>query len=255
MQTISAKPFAVGQELKVRARSTAVSAVRSPVVVRASQDQESAVARRGVLAGVAGSIALLSGVRPSEAAFGEAARVFGSKATNSTGFVPYSGEGFALLLPSKYNPSKEKEFPGTQLRYEDNGDAVNSIAVMVRSTTKNSIEEYGTPDKFLDENKNLLGAQVFKGESRSEGGFAPNKVSVASLLDVQQAKDKKGKTYYKYEILTRTADGDEGGRHQLITAAVGNGNLYILKVQVGDKRWFKGADAGAKGTWNSFVVA
>ena len=53
--------------------------------------------------------------------------------------------------------------------------------------------------------------------------------------------------YYKYEILTRTADGDEGGRHQLISAAVGNGNLYILKVQIGDKRWFKGANAGAKG--------
>ncbi len=26
------------------------------------------------------------------------------------------------------------------------------------------------------------------------------------------------------------ADGDEGGRHQLITAAIGNGVLYILKV-------------------------
>ena len=51
------------------------------------------------------------------------------------------------------------------------------------------------------------------------------------------------------------ADGDEGGRHQLITAAVGNGNLYILKIQIGDKRWFKGADQGAKGAWNSFVVA
>lgn len=40
---------------------------------------------------------------------------------------------------------------------------MNSIAVIVRSTTKNSIEEFGTPDKFLDENKNLLGAQVFRG--------------------------------------------------------------------------------------------
>jgi len=39
MQTLSAKPF-VGQELKIRARSTAVSAMRSPVVVRASQDQD-----------------------------------------------------------------------------------------------------------------------------------------------------------------------------------------------------------------------
>ena len=45
------------------------------------------------------------------------------------------------------------------------------------------------------------------GETRSEGGFAENKVSVASLLDVQEAKDQKGKTYYKYEILTRTGPG------------------------------------------------
>jgi photosystem II oxygen-evolving enhancer protein 2/Niemann-Pick C1 protein len=127
-------------------------------------------------------------------------------------------------------------------RYEDNGDAVNNIAVMVRSTTKNSIEEFGSPDKFLDENKYLLGKQVFvgagsdtlpykytchapgarplhhnlvikykklpvdfllqlttgalpiSGETISEGGFQKDKVSVASLLDVQQAKDKKGKT-------------------------------------------------------------
>ncbi len=42
-------------------------------------------------------------------------------------FVPYSGEGFALLLPSKYNPSKEKEYPGEILRYEDNGDAVRLL--------------------------------------------------------------------------------------------------------------------------------
>lgn len=35
-----------------------------------------------------------------------------------TGFVPYAGEGYALLIPSKWNPSKEKDFPGTQLRCE-----------------------------------------------------------------------------------------------------------------------------------------
>ena len=47
----------------------------------------------------------------------------------------------------------------------------------------------------------------------------------------------------RYEILTRTADGNEGGRHQLLTATVGGGNLYICKVQIGDKRWFKGESA------------
>lgn len=45
---------------------------------------------------------------------------------------------------------------------------------------------------------------VVVGLSRSEGGFKENKVSSASVLDVQAANDKKGKPYYKYEILTRT---------------------------------------------------
>lgn len=58
----------------------------------------------------------------------------------------------------------------------------------------------------------------------------------------------------QYEILARTADGDEGGRHQLIAATVSNGNLYLIKVQVGDKRWFKGAKKEAIGAWNSFTV-
>jgi photosystem II oxygen-evolving enhancer protein 2 len=53
----------------------------------------------------------------------------------------------------------------------------------------------------------------------------------------------------------RAADGDEGGRHQLISAAVSNGKLYILKVQIGDKRWFKGAKNDAIGALNSFTVA
>jgi hypothetical protein len=51
------------------------------------------------------------------------------------------------------------------------------------------------------------------------------------------------------------ADGDEGGRHQLIKAAVNNGYLYIIKIQIGDKRWFKGAKVEATGAAESFTVA
>lgn len=58
-----------------------------------------------------------------------------------------------------------------------------------------------------------------------------------------------------HNLLTAAADGNEGGRHHLITAAVGNGNLYVMKVQIGDKRWFKGARKDAEGAWNSFTVA
>ena len=39
-----------------------------------------------------------------------------SRAVSAPGFIPYSGEGFALLLPARWNPSKEKDFPGTQQR-------------------------------------------------------------------------------------------------------------------------------------------
>ena len=35
------------------------------------------------------------------------------------------------------------------------------------------------------------------GPTLSEGGFAPNKTAAASVLDVQEATDKKGKKYYK----------------------------------------------------------
>lgn len=45
------------------------------------------------------------------------------------------------------------------------------------------------------------------GETQSEGGFKAGKVSSAALLDVQEATDKSGKPYYKFEILTRTGSG------------------------------------------------
>lgn len=32
------------------------------------------------------------------------------------GFVPYAGDGYAMLLPGKWNPSKEREFAGMDVR-------------------------------------------------------------------------------------------------------------------------------------------
>lgn len=64
-----------------------------------------------------------------------------------------------------------------------------------------------------------------------------------------------GKQYYSLTVLTRTADGDEGGKHQLIAATVKDGKLYICKAQAGDKRWFKGARRFVESTASSFSVA
>ena len=58
--------------------------------------------------------AVTTSVKSALAAYGDSANVFGSK-TNASGFLPYAGDGYALLIPSKYNPSQEKEFPGVDL--------------------------------------------------------------------------------------------------------------------------------------------
>lgn len=228
---------------------------RSCVVVRAQAKPEAADVSRRAAIGMMAGVAALAGVSaPSQAGYGDAANVFG-KVTNKSGFVSYAGEGFSLLLPSKWNPSKEKDFPNVILRYEDNFDAVNNIVIISQPSDKGSIDGYGAPEKFLEQFNYLFGKQAFAGSTLSEGGFAPDRVSAVSLLDVTEESDKKGKKFYKYELLTRTADGDEGGRHQLVGATVSGGKLWLVKVQIGDKRWFKGAKKEALGAFNSFAVA
>lgn len=56
------------------------------------------------------------------------ANVFGKPKTN-TDFLPVSGEGFRILVPAKWNPSKEVEFPGQVLMYEDNFDTPSAMLV------------------------------------------------------------------------------------------------------------------------------
>lgn len=89
---------------------------------------------------------------------------------------------------------------------------------------------------------------------RVQGGFDPNAVSTGNILESDQY-DVDGKTYFFVNVLTRTADGDEGGRHQLVVGSVSDGKLYIVKAQAGDKRWFKGAKKFVEGTAKSFLVA
>lgn len=52
-------------------------------------------------------------------------------------------------------------------------------------------------------------ADCYVGQTRSEGGFKPNKVSAVSVLDYG-SQEKDGKTYYTFELLSRT-----GGIHHI----------------------------------------
>ncbi|VAH30714.1 unnamed protein product [Triticum turgidum subsp. durum] len=194
----------------------------------AASDAAVVTSRRAALSLLAGAAAIAVKVSPAAAAYGEAANVFG-KAKKNTDFVAYSGEGFKLMIPAKWNPSKEREFPGQVLRYEDNFDATSNLSVIINPTTKKTITDY-------------------------EGGFESDAVATANVLE-SSAPVVDGKQYYSITVLTRTADGDEGGKHQLITATVADGKLYVCKAQAGDKRWFKGAKKFVENAAGSFSVA
>ncbi|XP_077244594.1 oxygen-evolving enhancer protein 2, chloroplastic-like [Tasmannia lanceolata] len=220
-----------------------------------SHDEEgnAAVSRRLALTVLIGAAAIGTKVSPADAAYGEAANVFGKPKTN-TEFIPYSGDGFKISIPSKWNPSKEVEYPGQVLRYEDNVDSATNLAVMVIPTAKKSITDYGPPEEFLSQVDYLLGKQAYSGKTDSEGGFDSGAVATANILEASTPVIG-GKQYYSVSVLTRTADGTEGGKHQLITATVSDGKLYICKAQAGDKRWFKGARKFVESTASSFNVA
>lgn len=217
------------------------------------EEDNGVVSRRLALTVLIGAAALGSKVAPADAAYGESANIFGKPKTD-TDFLPYNGDGFKLSIPSKWNPSKEREFPGQVLRYEDNFDATSNISVMVIPTDKKSITDYGSPEEFLSKVDFLLGKQSSLFATASEGGFDPNTVATANILETSTPVIG-GKQYFFLSVLTRTADGDEGGKHQLITATVKDGKLYICKAQAGDKRWFKGARKFVESAASSFSVA
>ncbi|VAH30707.1 unnamed protein product [Triticum turgidum subsp. durum] len=134
----------------------------------AASDAAVVTSRRAALSLLAGAAAIAVKVSPAAAAYGEAANVFG-KAKKNTDFVAYSGEGFKLMIPAKWNPSKEREFPGQVLRYEDNFDATSNLSVIINPTTKKTITDYGSPEEFLSQVGFLLGQQSYGGKTDSEG--------------------------------------------------------------------------------------
>lgn len=127
--------------------------------------------------------------------------------------------------------------------------------VIVKSAEKGSIEEYGDLKTFLPKVSYLLGQQSYEGATDSEGGFKSGRVAAGSILDQDVITDSKGKSYYYYHILTRTADGEGGGRHHLLVSTVSGDKLYTFQIQALDKQWFKGFDRVMEGCAKSFTVA
>ncbi|CAA0837075.1 Oxygen-evolving enhancer protein 2-1-chloroplastic [Striga hermonthica] len=245
---------------RTASNSRQVPSLKPGVLVCRAQKQAEAqesdggvVSRRLALTVLIGAAAASSKVSPADAAYGESANIFGKPKTN-TDFKVYNGDGFKVAVPSKWNPSTEVEFPGQVLRYEDNFDATSNLSVTITPTDKKSITDYGSPEDFLSKVDYLLGKQAYFGKTDAEGGFDSGAVATANILEASTPV-VGGTQYYFLSVLTRTADGDEGGKHQLISATVKDGKLYICKAQAGDKRWFKGARKFVENAASSFSVA
>lgn len=239
--------------LQFSAQSTLgkVAERRTCVVARAEKQE---VNRRTALS-LAG-LALLSASQPSEAkrVADIDLPVFGKDNKTVLKFIPYEGKGFELQIPAEWEPSKEVETDGQLLRYEDHFDAVTNLVIYKIPTSKGSITDYSLEGFLGEQSRKLFGVQAFSGATDAEGGFKSGKVSAVSLMETDQGQMKNGKPYYFYEVLCRTADGDEGGRHSYIKATIKDGSLVVIKCQAGDKRWIRGQRKNCLSAVQSFQL-
>mmetsp|Transcript_36689 Transcript_36689/g.44375 ORF Transcript_36689/g.44375 Transcript_36689/m.44375 type:complete len:279 (+) Transcript_36689:123-959(+) len=225
---------------------------------QASEHPHDVISRRDTLVlSVGAAVAsMLTAPQRAEAAYGEGARVFATTKSD-TDFRQVEGNGYTVLAPSKWNPNKSL-VEGSDVRFADNmrDDGANMDVIVKNQAKGSSIQAIASLEDFLSEVTYLLGTSAsFDGETQSEGGFDANSIATGALLESEQRTDRNGRVYYTYHILTRTADGEGGGRHHLFSSTVANGKLYTLQAQALDKQWFKGSEKVLRKVMDSFTVA
>lgn len=116
-----------------------------------------------------GGLAAMVSAKPAFAAYGDPARVFGSKDVPDKQTI--EGRGFKLDVPSNWVPSDLKEADNQVLRYEDSANISSSVVVLKEPTSKSSIDQAGDPDAYLRSISSLLGKSSFTRPTDAEGGF------------------------------------------------------------------------------------
>ena len=171
-------------------------------------------------------------------------------------FIPVVEAGeYAAQIPAQYAGTPERDLPGMVAKFTRGyGESVS--IVQLGGKGKRSVSDYGSLDDFVGkELENVFGQQVSKvtGNAKVGDNFSDSR---AFILDAAEFTDADGTLYYRYEILTQTADGDEGGKRNYVSAAVGptSGKLYALIFQQSEKKWVKEFGKTAKATWEAFRV-
>jgi len=186
---------------------------------------------------------------------GEAARVFApSKEKKETDFQVYYGSGYTINLPMRgFNPSPPGMlglYPSIDVMWQDYQTTdIAQVSVQVIDSG-NKVELGDMPYLFgkdvWDCSNNQCNERYLE-----EQGFTTGS-SVGSLMK-SESTSVDGVTYKVYDVLTRYADGGEGGRWHLIKAASKDGKTYVMQFLGGEKHWTRNKSI-AESTRDSFKI-
>ena len=127
-------------------------------------------------------------------------------------------EGYEFLYPVGW---QEISVDGQQAGYKDIIEPLESAALNVYPTQRESVREIGTRDVVA---KTLVGKAL----------TAPG--AQGKVLATSERTDKDGHLYYQFEFVTRTKSYE---RHALTVVTVTQGKFYTLTTGSSEKRWNK----------------
>jgi len=127
-------------------------------------------------------------------------------------------EGYEFLYPVGW---QEIQVDGQQAVYKDIIEPLESVALNVYPTQRESVRDIGTPDEVA---KTLVGKAL----------TAPG--AQGKVLATSERTDKDGHLYYQFEFVTKTKSYE---RHALTVVTVTQGKFYTLTTGSSEKRWNK----------------
>ena len=173
--------------------------------------EKTTVGRRDLAAKTLAAMALTA--TPTIGAFaGPALALSGMNAVKDT------REGYEFLYPVGW---QEIQVDGQAAVYKDIIEPLESVALNVYPTQRESVRDIGTADEV---------ANTLVGKALTAPG------AQAKVLATSERTDKDGHLYYQFEFVTKTQSYE---RHALTVVTVTQGKFYTLTTGSSEKRWKK----------------
>jgi len=141
-------------------------------------------------------------------------------------------KGYRVTYPESWSEDivslNDGKLYGVDLRFKNGRQGQLAVHVLPFSG-RLSIDEAGEPVEALETFVPLVGAFW------DENGFGDVEGRIDELSDQRTRSAKDGQLYYEYEL-------DAGRSHNLISATVSDGQLYLLVLSASARQWKTGED-------------